>query len=255
MGRVYKMEDVRARGLPIISRAKINKAMAATSSGRRPANNPAPSRTLTTSAYQPAEYDQHGASTADGTLTEVKLESAKGGDFGLPFGQINVVLTNTTAEVKRVTIGDGANFLSGEVDEGGLGIPANPAGVTVGGRWGTSTLDRIREGARAWGYRFSSIFISTTDIDGNDDVSFYNSGKLLLATASPVGDSPTTKRIELATGVTQSTRNKDIRRFDNISIHFDALRGLVCTIPPGVVLSMSFGVSGVGTGKAMETPS
>ena len=248
-GRTFDLSQVEKRGLPILSNATIKNAMA--KNDGQTANYYAPQG----ERNQPEGYAVHGAVTASGDRTAVTLESARGGDTGLPFGKINLTLTNTSdTETMTVLIGDGAGFLSEDADAGGLGIPSTNEKIEVGGLWGENTLERIRQGAALVGYHFDSLFIQTTTTDGANDQTFYNSGSLSVARASAVGDSAQLKRVDLSTGVTQGAFNKEIRQFSNIGIHFDALRGLVAKIPPNVVLAMSFGAKAVGTGKVMESP-
>lgn len=203
------------------------------------------------------EYNQsfavEGAETAQGMRTNVRLESSrKIGRGGSK--RINITLSNTSTTVDSdVLIGDSIGIIELDAGDGGLGIGPKPAAVTVGGKWGTNTLDILKN---AFGYAphdFHGVQIEATNVaDDSANNSYRTGGKFQVVKAPVNGDSPMVDTYELFPLIGADSFNRNIFEIKNFREQVGMYDAFLVRVPAGVRIDISLIVNAAGTGSVME---
>lgn len=195
-----------------------------------------------------------GAETAQGARVTTRIESNKKVGAGKGTKRINITLQNTsTGTDSSILIGDAIGIIARSAAEGGLGIGAKPAAVTVAGKWGSGTLDVLKLATGYASHDLHSVHIEATNIsDGSPNTSYRTSGRFQMVKATPNGDAPSVHTYELFPLVTQDSYNRNIFEIRDFREQVGPYDGILIFIPFGVRVDISFVINAVGTGAVME---
>jgi hypothetical protein len=150
-------------------------------------------------------------------------------------------------------IGDYASIIAGGASEGGLGIGSISGDITVGGKFGTKTLTTIQKLCGAAPYDLHGCYIvATKTVGGAPDEEFRANGKFQFVKAQPNGDTPIVDTYELLVQVGKNSFNRNIYEINDLREQLGALEACLLTIPAGVSVTVSFGISALGSGSVME---
>lgn len=205
-------------------------------------------------AAQPSGYAEHGAKTAKGAAVSVELASGKDQGAGFDTDEVSISFRNESAASQQEIIFDAAGFLRGDSQYGGLGIGASPAptDLVIDGTFGPETLTRLENLTRSMAVKVEDFHFLSERLDGTEDTSMYTAGKMRLAKASSLGNAPHSRNIRVSKQLKSGSFNKNIRTAPNLKAIITALDGIAVTIPAGIAFTITFNLTKVASGSAME---
>lgn len=157
-----------------------------------------------------------------------------------------ITISNAHASPQTLEIGDAA----GEIKRT-QGIPDKDAAVTIGGSFGTATLTQLKTLTGMMNYRLHSLNVQSFTTAGAQSTGFFTDGTLKMAYASPIGDPPQIRVIQLNDLLKADDYNSFIREVKDFRFILAPLTGLIATVPNGIKVVLTFDLHAVGLEQGM----
>lgn len=158
---------------------------------------------------------------------------------------LTITLANNGSTPQTTVLFDGTSLISQKKN-----LPTLSSSVAVGGTFGVLTLANMRVLGGQVALVIEGLHITSNGLSGEENAlvrtpneTFFNSGQISTAVASPTNNSLNEKIIPLSDITDGGTFNRSVRKDSGFAFYVNPLSGLPVTIPAKTEVTISFAVS------------